>query len=1339
MCERVCEMRKIGVLLSMCLFTIFLSSFVSAEGCCFTTTGCSNAWDEETCMNAFGSTFPDVPTSGALAWSSNECIDEPMCTDFNGCCCVDETNFLENVPEYTCIDTAATFYVGQSCSSVPQCSGGSGSQTYELSGQIYLDDGTHPVSTTLSLYEEGTQTTFEQTILGSDVYSFDLDSSYYYSIDANDGTCSAQIPLFQIAEDTVMDIVLDCSGGIGGGECSLEWSCTYPQLVNGVACGFPTCELLDPNSCCPGGLQGCDATIPPQPGFILCPDELPTCGNGVAEQGEQCDGADLRNLECTDLLGYTGGTLACDDQCRFDTSSCTNCPATVSGCNQLSQCDSCASVCGSAPICTQQTLCTDAPDNFDVSFVFGTSDAAITWDMAHQLGSECELALQGFDLLRCEELPGGGCGSVIFNSALDKDDAAVSYPTTFSYDDSSLAPQTSYCWQIKATYYDEVLGASESEIVEVCQESGNSECMNGQINQLCADPDSLGQLQPYSCDADNKLVEITPACAANEVCLGPDSDGEVHCSSAEVCDLCNGGYGMYSYLSFRLEDVASPLGGVIPSILCNEFPVSYDNGGSGYSPICYLKETHTVADSYDSCSEVTSCYDYRNEDSCLTNTCEHSFAQNCAWQPLESYGAELGIGVCAPSEPELENCARCHDNFLSPDCYDALCELHSNQQNPDTACYYAKRGFSDDDAEFMCLSKEDVVCSDYKTKDDCVGDSIHRVNDIWGAFADITYPTSTGGLQNIMHPDGGSHSFFYNGLDYTSHDLFAKGVCQWNAAENECVKNADNFLEEINNGTFVFADDCESLDSEEEIARCLTDKFVPTTSLNLRNPPIYSDGEGLSFSWSANDDVYISEELSTYFSLTPASNLTVPLTSIPKVAPEINAYDACTNLGGFCHQKCSYNRFEDGSYQEFCVPCSEPYPIVEGQLFTSAICSPLHEFAYPDQTFVELQSRLLGDGDYELGYYSHDVARNFEVVQTSSFTIDALAPLPTLVHIEDTPFNLTPDTWFSDVVITSSFSDANGPITCVNNLYTLGGVDPLLGSDTFVVHSNMQMLQQFSSLSDGHYVFSANCTDTLNNNALYSFDTVLEADKRIVNSQPVAEIFSDGSGITLSLNTERPAVCKYKSIYEPDFEHPLNGGHDFMSNANQTSHWSDLTFSPLEYNQFFVYYVGCDFGNGEIVEGNLGDIMYFSIDADAPHSEMIDLSTNLPYAPVFPTDEVRFKLTCDDYNYNLTIGDVILYYDETTIEYCLGSDELIGNMFSDPCTFEEWTVSEMLLTHDDIGLDSNTLFFRCSDGGGNTEFTRHERLFLRDLTFAEPCVKICDPLTNTCQTTGNCQ
>lgn len=54
------------------------------------------------------------------------------------------------------------------------------------------------------------------------------------------------------------------------------------------------------------------------------------CGDGEAQGEEECDGLDLRGAECTAFDApangnYSGGQLACNDDCTFDLSSCTYC------------------------------------------------------------------------------------------------------------------------------------------------------------------------------------------------------------------------------------------------------------------------------------------------------------------------------------------------------------------------------------------------------------------------------------------------------------------------------------------------------------------------------------------------------------------------------------------------------------------------------------------------------------------------------------------------------------------------------------------------------------------------------------------------------------------------------------------------------------------------------------------------------------------------------------------------------------------------------------------------------------------------------------------------------
>lgn len=50
--------------------------------------------------------------------------------------------------------------------------------------------------------------------------------------------------------------------------------------------------------------------------------DLAVCGNGIAELGEPCDGADLRGRTCQ-TLGFSAGTLACSTVCALSTAGCS--------------------------------------------------------------------------------------------------------------------------------------------------------------------------------------------------------------------------------------------------------------------------------------------------------------------------------------------------------------------------------------------------------------------------------------------------------------------------------------------------------------------------------------------------------------------------------------------------------------------------------------------------------------------------------------------------------------------------------------------------------------------------------------------------------------------------------------------------------------------------------------------------------------------------------------------------------------------------------------------------------------------------------------------------------
>ena len=96
-------------------------------------------------------------------------------------------------------------------------------------------------------------------------------------------------------------VTIACGDGvIGEGE-----ECDDGNRLDGDGCG-PDCTV-EPGWTCTGQPSTCTRL----------------CGNGHRDPGEECDGTDLGGASCSDAdPRFTGGTLRCTNDCRFDTSGC---------------------------------------------------------------------------------------------------------------------------------------------------------------------------------------------------------------------------------------------------------------------------------------------------------------------------------------------------------------------------------------------------------------------------------------------------------------------------------------------------------------------------------------------------------------------------------------------------------------------------------------------------------------------------------------------------------------------------------------------------------------------------------------------------------------------------------------------------------------------------------------------------------------------------------------------------------------------------------------------------------------------------------------------------------
>jgi hypothetical protein len=79
-------------------------------------------------------------------------------------------------------------------------------------------------------------------------------------------------------------------------------------------------------ACCVAAACGGAEETPYTVAYRTTGDAGSTCGNGIQEYPEVCDGFDLAGATCASVtMGHSPkGTLRCSDACTFDVSRCTS-------------------------------------------------------------------------------------------------------------------------------------------------------------------------------------------------------------------------------------------------------------------------------------------------------------------------------------------------------------------------------------------------------------------------------------------------------------------------------------------------------------------------------------------------------------------------------------------------------------------------------------------------------------------------------------------------------------------------------------------------------------------------------------------------------------------------------------------------------------------------------------------------------------------------------------------------------------------------------------------------------------------------------------------------------
>jgi hypothetical protein len=106
------------------------------------------------------------------------------------------------------------------------------------------------------------------------------------------------------------------SGGVAVCDCG-DGTATGNEACDGSDLKGTTCQSLHFAS----GTVVCRADCTLDTTGCVLP-VAPSCGNGVLDGADQCDGTDLGSATCQSR-GFAGGTLACGSDCHFDTTGCT--------------------------------------------------------------------------------------------------------------------------------------------------------------------------------------------------------------------------------------------------------------------------------------------------------------------------------------------------------------------------------------------------------------------------------------------------------------------------------------------------------------------------------------------------------------------------------------------------------------------------------------------------------------------------------------------------------------------------------------------------------------------------------------------------------------------------------------------------------------------------------------------------------------------------------------------------------------------------------------------------------------------------------------------------------
>lgn len=1112
------------------------------------------------------------------------------------------------------------------------------------------------------------------------------------------------------------------------------------------------------------------------------------CDNGVFYN--PLDQKTTKELNCNqvDEYVYGDGKIKCNQAtCAYDYSECElNCDPNVCR-NRLDcekECPACkdnTAVCGDT--CyeakpkfletwrNESGLLTTSRNVFDlydflterssftrppIKYNQTTKDVFLEWEYEQQ----CRATIKGYKLQICEEDE-----NTNYCKSQTKQELLIENPIILgSWMEDVLKPSTSYCYNVCAIKNDGRLLCAINQTGEElpCFSTGNEICLdetkqpglNCEYNseagkslpQGCSEK-KYGQLYLTNLSLRQTTSDLITDCLG-KICVetqydktaGSDFQG-AKCVPQAACSLCNGLFGLYANYNLNTKITKFDDGEeYIESPSCFDLEYNFLNDPTEYPTeenslgLCYQDKSKTITTKFDTCEMVTSCYDYDSENACQNDPC-FKFVNltgkepkaGCEWNYLktkdsdENLHNELGIGVCRPKDEKQQECLKCDYDAPLGFCSEDQCNLYGE-------CYYKEESnhnlklrksltyLTQDDTRNTissliptCINKEEVSCYYYDTKEECLGESYVS------SEIDIQYDNET------IHDDEVGQRIFGTNKITKSEDKYGIGLCRWNDNEElfagyGCVKDADGSIDMEGE---KLLDDCAKRTPSQE---CLTDKTPPETKIVFKEGsetstlvkdkkiPVYGLGEIELLEFSAIDDASETEEIITYASFVNLADCKECLTQ--DVEKQIG-------ITGYSTNQLSISSIKSKCYDKGC----DSYP----QRNMNKL-NPAYE------PFTNLKS-----GEYALIYYSEDESHNLEVVQALHLYIDNSSPI---IKIEEKNINIqsiriSEDIYKSNLNITFYVDGEEKPSRCEGHLYDSLGNPVFESSD---VQGTAKVFKaKYYNLIDGYYNYTMECVDEYQNRAFKWRVIEVQGDMSINNPLPRGEIYKSPDEVTLSINTSSKAKNCWYSLDRynyPDNQKFQSGTYDPQT-KNQ---YHTISFSGFDLSQTgtwlgnyeFTIFTACEFDQN-ITEGNLGDIITFSVDNREPMTkifvdgdydiDLVDFEENMDF-----TDERSLYLSCDDSN-ALTEN---LYYGCKEIDYCF-ADYMpdLESFTANDCDGGEWIklfpenqnekniLTDLSIKQTEIG-SSKHIYFRSIDKGNNIEELQRKNLRIRDVDFFDP-------------------